>query len=226
MSIDPINDIKILQLMKIIKNKLFSPKNKVIQDEKTGLRSIVPGNRNNSDEISSDISELVEESDGWDVADKDFVKTRLDNFRNEVYQYISSIPTVYSGNKSTTSTSVSTSKKVPYISVLNSKGKLLKSREVVQFFNPAILLKECTLIDVSVISNNEFTGEFKLNLIEVNKEKPQKTTLFSIKKIQSNVAGLGGSENKIKFDKPKTIIFELEGPVTGNQYMLQISIEI
>jgi hypothetical protein len=221
MYIDPIKDIKILQLIEIIKRKIFDTKKEIVTDPKTGIRSLSDiSEKQLHDNLDPETRKYIEEADGWDLADKEYVNKKVkdvtDSIVKDFTKYISDTPSTISGKQRGKNLSNNSNSYV-----ITCKGELQKG--TVLFFEPGILLKECFISDIIIVSSEDFNGEFRLNKIEPSKEKENKTTVFSISKISSNIATSG--EIKIKFDKAKIMYFELEGPVINNQYMLQITIE-
>lgn len=221
------NSNNILYVIDIIKKKAFEPKKAIEKDQYTGLRSLIDAKQFETITAPKDNSNKeLENIDGWDLADKEYVERKFKEVESIVTRYISNFGNSILSTKSDNNNSGNkNNNKAPSksSSLLFSKGELVGDTSVL-FFSPALLFKDCEISDIVIVSNKVFQNDYKLNMIENNKDKQNKTTLFTISKIDSTVAS-GGDSRKIKIDKTKTLSFELEGPVKDNSFMLQFVVE-
>lgn len=202
-----------IEILKIIKTKLFEPRKKIVFDAhgKKILTDLVTYDRKNIDAQSS------LEGDGWNVADKDYVDYRISEALKKIHY--PSAPPIH--DIALPAAKLQSAQKTVLVSCGEVDG------EYISFFNPGLVLKRgWNILDFTLFSDTPFEDDVTLYVKTVS-DAPKDQKLALLSKIKSNGKQTLSSDSKFKLDNPKSLTFLLktETPLKS-KISLQLVIEI
>lgn len=189
-----------IELLKLIKKKLFEPRKKIVQDG--GVKAIADSQNWVKERQFIDPSDIsfLEESDGWNVADKDYVDYKITELQHKI-NYTPSAPTFPSLNKS----------------IIFSSG--IFDVDTMTFFSPGIVLKKGWVItEVTIFNEVPFEEEIVLSVKNITDSKSTQ-----ISKIKPNKQQILSAEAKYKVDSNRAVVFSIK---TANKLKLNLQLTI
>lgn len=189
-----------IELLKLIKKKLFEPRKKIVQDG--GVKAIADSQNWVKERQFIDPSDIsfLEESDGWNVADKDYVDYKITELQHKI-NYTPSAPTFPSLNKS----------------IIFSSGVF--DTDTMTFFSPGIVLKKGWVItEVTIFNEVPFEEEIVLSVKNITDSKSTQ-----ISKIKPNKQQILSAEAKYKVDSNRAVVFSIK---TANKLKLNLQLTI
>lgn len=204
-------------LLSLIKKKLFETRKKIVLDDL--------GNRCLSDSTSwlkersilkPEEIELLEKSDGWNVADKDYVDFKCSELYGKFIQS-SSLPSA----PMLPSTSLTVSNTSTNKTVFFCIGEILEDSIV--FFSPGLFLKKNWNITEFTLVSDCFDDEISLFMKNIN--DTTKSSLVSKIKSNGKQQVLFG-ETKYKVESNKAVLFEIKPRSKTSKISLQITVEM
>lgn len=195
-----------IELLKLIKKKLFEPRKKIVQDG--GVKAIADSQNWVKERQFIDHSDIsfLEESDGWNVADKDYVDYKITELQHKINYTPSAPPSVQP------SVQPSVNK-----SIIFSSGVF--DTDTMTFFSPGIVLKKGWIIsEVTIFNEVPFEDEIILSIKNITDTKSTQ-----ISKIKPNKQQILSAEAKYKVDSNRAVVFSIK---TANKLKLNLQLTI
>lgn len=206
-----------IQILKIIKHKLFEPKKKIIfNTEGTKILTDLQYYDDKKNINETDLK-LLEDSDGWNVADKEYVDSKI----SELYKFVKTIPPTVPTAPSQLDIMSKTNNVSPQKTIFVSTG--IMEGENMIFFNPGLIIKKnWNISDFTLFFDSVIEDEL---ILIVNNVFENKTTQIS--KIKTTGKQIFSAEAKYKVDASKVIVFQIKMPLKNSaKCSLQITVEI
>lgn len=203
-----------IQIIKIIKQKLFEPKKKIIfNTEGTKMLTDLQYFDDKKNINETDLK-ILEDGDGWNVADKDYVDLKI----SELYKFVKTIPpTAPSHSEIVNKSSLNNTQKTIFVAngVMDGENMI--------FFAPGLIIKKnWNISDFTLFFDNVIEDEL---VLVVNNVFENKTTQIS--KIKTTGKQIFSAEAKYKVDSAKVIVFQIKMPLKNiAKGSLQITVEI
>lgn len=203
-----------LEILKIVEKKLFESKKKLIYDT-SGNKSLSPSQnwKNERKFVSVSDLNLLEENDGWNVADRDYVNSKISDVMATL-QHMPSAPPM---------TAVSNSKNTNSIIIFRSDG--LQTSQTVTFFNSGLFLKKnWNITEIVITCDAVLDKEVFVSMRNIDNEKLEQLCKYkSNPSKKSVIIGL-----KYKVPEIKTVTIELNSDKIPNQHnwAIQLTIEL
>lgn len=211
-----------LELLRLVKKKIFEPKKKIIFDtEGNKILTNTQYYDNNNKNISINDLKILSESDGWNVADKDYVDLKI----SELYKFVKTIPPTAPNHSDLVKqfpTNNSTIQKSIQKTIFSSVGVI--DGENIVFFSPGLVLKKnWNISDFTIFFDNIIEEELYLVVNNIIESK-----ITQISKIKTNgKQQIFSADAKYTVDSSKVIIFQIKLPLkTTLKASLQITVEI
>ena len=186
------------ELLKLIKMKIFDTRKKFFVNN-LGQRELISSGPTWFSErlqLSKEDQNILEAADGWNVADKDYVDSKISEFANYVFHQPSA--------------------PLKMCIILHSIGIVEKDKLL--FFSPGLLIKKgWVLKEINILSGNTHEHDMSLFI-----KTDQTSTLLS--KISANGKHILSADVNHQFESLKSIIFEIVSP-KHISCSLQITIE-
>lgn len=196
-----------LEILKIVKRKIFESRKKIIFDA-SGKRMFV--DTWTGDKVHPQDVKLIEEGDGWNLADKDYVDFKVSELYKNI-QYSSTPSAPQQEMKQTT------------VFISNGINTSTNTENVITFFNPGILLKKnWYIIDFTIICDVPVEDDLTLSLKNISDSK-----FIQLSKIKMSSKNLFVAESNYKVDNTKAVVFQLKSTkVSKYDFSLQITVGI
>lgn len=206
-----------VEILKLVKRKLFEPKKKIVYDVNGNKILALKKFGDSSMSLSEIDSNLLAENDGWNIADKDFVESKILDLNKQILQLTNmtamcppSAPKLELLEKKSNSNKF----------MLVSRGELSNNEDdTINFFYPGLILKKNTVIlDCIIVPSNPLET---FDFIILNNQDNKILFEQKIKNVGTDVIGCKISH---KLDSVKNIIFKIKGVIKPTTINLQIYI--
>lgn len=232
-----------LEILKLVKRKMFEPRKKIIFDLLGNRKLETSLNWASDRQLQTEYIQkekdlkILEECEGWNVADKDYVdfkiseaikqnKQEILSIANSIAHPIPSAPSLEPAPSTSLKKSLFSSSSPVCnhnYTFIYSPG-IISAENVISFFSPGIVIKKgWTITDFTLFCDSPLEEEIVLVLYGV---QDLKSTQLSKIKLQNKQ--VMSAETKHKFDTNRPIIFNIKLPKMTNpiNMSLQIGIEI
>lgn len=202
-----------LEILKIVERKLFEPKKKLIYDT-SGNKSLSPSQnwKNERRFISDSDLNLLEENDGWNVADREYVNSKINDVMTTLQHIPSAPPMVVSNSKNSNS-----------IIMFRSEG--IQNSQIITFFNSGLFLKKnWNITEIVITCDAILDKEVFISLRNIDNEKTEQLCKYKSNPAKKSVIiGL-----KYKVPEIKTVTIELNSDkvISQHNWAVQITIEL
>lgn len=194
----------VIQLLKLIKMKIFAPKKKFIFDS-DGIKHTADAKRFGEDRaLSPKDAELLEEIDGWNLADREYVDYKISELYTRIQQAPSAPPLEPSGSSFGSLLSGKNNFEKNSVKCMFSPG--IVSEDRITFFEPGLVFKKgSVMIEFTLFVNVSFDEELVLSVRNVIDDRT-----VQISKIKTAGKNIISAESKYKTDAHKVVVFELK----------------
>lgn len=212
----------VIHLLRLIKFKIFAPKKKFVFDS-DGVRHLTDSKKNSNDKnLNSEDSDLLEEIDGWNLADREYVDFKISELYTRIQQ-APSAPPLEAVNQTTSAFSSLLSGKNSgsssnQVKCMFSPGII--SEDKITFFDPGMVFKKGSVMtEFTLFVGVSFDEELILSVRNVIDDRT-----VQISKIKTTGKNIISAESKYKTDVHKVLVFELKS--SGKPLTFSSSLQI